>query len=354
MTPDSTATFRPDKSPHLVYLITGEDPSLVVDEALTLLKKLGHEPGKPSPLGFEEHFLKESDETSGLAMVLDACRTPPFLFDRRLIVCHEAESLDAQSTKLLVSYISDPLPTTVLVLIASGKGLPQSVTKAVNSAGLVIRADPGIRAKDRVAWLTTHIDAGPVKLDGQAKALLAAHIGEDLSRITGILSTLRSTFGDGARIGVGELSPFLGSQGAVAPWDLTDAMDTGDTTKALHVLKRLFAAGRHPLQIMATLERHYLAMLALDGLAGIDADRAASITKLASYPAEKVLRQGRSLGHDNVARAVALLSNADLELRGTTSLPNELVIEVLVARLARLTRQSKKSSQTSRLRSRSR
>ena len=41
-------------------------------------------------------------------------------------------------------------------------------------------------------------------------------------------------------------------------------------------------------------------------------------------------------GGSGVARAIALLAQDDLDLRGATDWPEELVMEVLVARLSRL------------------
>jgi DNA polymerase III delta subunit len=54
------------------------------------------------------------------------------------------------------------------------------------------------------------------------------------------------------------------------------------------------------------------------------------------FRAGKLLAQARRLGADGVARAVLLLADADLSLRGMTAWPDELILEVLVARLARL------------------
>ena len=54
--------------------------------------------------------------------------------------------------------------------------------------------------------------------------------------------------------------------GRCRPWELTDAIDRGDTETALVTLRRMLRAGdRHPLQLMATLHNHYLRMLRLDG-----------------------------------------------------------------------------------------
>ncbi|MCU1392119.1 MAG: holA, partial [Ilumatobacteraceae bacterium] len=94
---------------------------------------------------------------------------------------------------------------------------------------------------------------------------------------------------------------------------------------------------RHPLQVMATLHSHYVKFMKVDGT---DADSEAAVAGVLGikpgFPARKVLDQYRRLGSPGVARAIALLAAADLDLRGQRDLPESLVMEVLVARLSRL------------------
>jgi DNA polymerase-3 subunit delta len=98
------------------------------------------------------------------------------------------------------------------------------------------------------------------------------------------------------------------------------------------------AGDRHPLQVMAILHGHYGRLLRLDGSGAHDEKTAAEELNVKSgFQARKALDQSRRLGHDGVARAIALLARADLDLRGAKEWPDELVMEVLVARLARLT-----------------
>jgi hypothetical protein len=53
------------------------------------------------------------------------------------------------------------------------------------------------------------------------------------------------------------------------------------------------------------------------------------------------LAQARRLGSARTARAIQLLAAADWDLRGSTLLPGDTVLEVLVARLSRLARQGR-------------
>ncbi len=320
------------------YLVKGSDPSLVAQAAHALVERLV-DGGDPS-MTVEEFGGPGADQVD-VGAVIDACTTPPFLVARRVVVVREAGQLGAPEAKRLAGYLADPLPTTVLVLVGGGGTVPQSLTKAVAAAGEVVDTSVGV-GRARGQWLAEHLRAGPVRLDGPAAALLGQHLGEDLGRLEGLLGTLAAAYGPGATVGVDELSPFLGEAGTLAPWDLTDAIDAGDTPAALAVLHRMLGAGEsHPLQLLTLLHRHVSRMLRLDGAGVGSPEEAAALLGSAVFPAKKALAQSRRLGSARLARAVTLLAAADLDLRGSTGLEGSAVLEVAVARLSRLVRQGR-------------
>jgi DNA polymerase-3 subunit delta len=322
-------------TPKPVYLVQGGDPSLVSQSLSELLDELAAQEGAFAPL--EEYGEIGRDEPLALGAVLDACQTPPFLGGSRIVVAR-ASALDADQVRQLVAYLADPLPTTILVVAMWGRQAPASLVRAVQAHGLVVEAAPAGSSRARQTWLSTHLRAGPVQLDTAAARRIEEHLGEDLARLEGLLSTLASAYGTERRLGVEDVEPFLGSAGAVAPWDLTDAIDRGEIPAALQALGRLLGNERHPLQVLAILHRHYGTLLRLDGADAADEHAAAALTHLPAFPAKRALAQARRLGHERVARAIELLARADLDLRGRAGLPAETVLEVLVARLAQLSR----------------
>ena len=317
------------------YLVKGGDAVLRAQAVRALVHELVGD--DDAALVVEEHEAGADD--GDLGALVDAARTPPFLTDRRVVVAREISAVSSAALEPLLAYLADPLDTTTLVLVTGERGrLSPKLTAAVKSVGRVVEAGVPTQRAGRSAWLADHVRQGPVRLDADALSLVDDHLGEDLGRLTSLLATLAAAYGHRSRLGVDDVRPFLGEAGAVPPWELTDAIDRGEADAALAALHRMLAAGgRHPLQVMAVLHTHVARMLRLDG-AGI-ADAAAAAEALgtkSSYPAKKALEQGRRLGHEGVARAVALLAEADLDLRGTKGWPEELVLEVLVARLSRL------------------
>jgi DNA polymerase-3 subunit delta len=195
--------------------------------------------------------------------------------------------------------------------------------------------------KGRTSWLARRLEDAPVRLTPPAVALVDEHLGEDLGRLHNLLEALGAAYGHGARLEPDEVAPFLGEAGGAPPWELTDAIDRGDTPGALAALHRMLGAGdRHPLVIMASLSGHFGRMLRLDGVDGLDEATAARLLGLkgSTFPARKAMEGARSLGSAGIAEAFRLLAAADLDLRGATAWPERLVLEVLVARLSRLRR----------------
>lgn len=326
----------PTSAPAPVYLVRGDDPALVTQAVRGLLAELVGE--RDQALVVEEHGGSSIEELDAGAVV-DACTTPPFLIDRRVVVVREAGKLSAAGGARLAAALEDPLPSTVLVLVSGGGTVPSVLVKAVAAKGQVVDAAVG-KGRERTRWLGDQVRGGPVRLEPAGMSLLEEHLGDDLGRLAGILQTLGVAYGTGATVSRDQLEPFLGEAGAVPPWDLTDAIDAGTTARALQVLQRLTGAGgRSAPEILAVLHRHFSNMLRLDGAdVSSGEDAAAVLGARSAFVGKKAWSQARQLGTERIGQAIALLAAADLDVKGQSALPPETVLEILVARLSRLVR----------------
>jgi DNA polymerase-3 subunit delta len=323
-------------SPVRLRLVRGDDPSLVAQAAATAIASLlgGDDPR----LVVEEHSMESAvtDDAASdpVGPVLEACTTAPFLTTQRVVVLRGVGRLRAEDTERLVRVLDHMDPSVALVLVAGGGALSPKLVAAARTLGEVL--DASVQGRDRIGWITQRAQSGPVRLDAKATALVEAHLGSDLARLAGLLESLAAAYGEGARLGPAEVAPFLGESGGAMPWDLTDAIDKADIPAALTALHRLLSAGqRHPLVVVSILQRHYASMLRLDG-AGVttDAEAATMLGVRSAWSAGKSLAGSRRLGSEGIARALRLLAQADLDLKGATGLPPAVILEVVVARLA--------------------
>lgn len=324
-----------------VHVLTGDDPVLLSEASTELVRELL---AGRSADGVVDEFSGDEYQLSSAVMAAATVS----MFGGRIVVARNAGRFSGDDLAPLFAYLEEPNPDSELVIVwerpvtpgAAKKPFPKKLADAVKAAGGVVKATSApSQAKQVAAWAHERFDASTLKFAPATEARIVAHLGEEVNRLGALIETLEASFAKGTRIDPEMVEPFLSTAGGVPPWDLTDALNSGDVTKAVDVARRMMAGGgRHPLQIMATLQNHYEAMLKLDGTGVRTESQAAELLGMKPFPAKKILNASRRLGSGGIRRAIELLAKADVDLRGYTAVPAEATMEVLVGRLAALAR----------------
>lgn len=330
-----------------IRVLRGADAVLLADALSALLDELVGD-GDRSLMVDE---FANPDEP--LSAAVDAANTPPFLTERRVVVVRNGARFSrADDVAPLVAYLADPAETATIVLVwekgpdqAQLAAVPKKLVEAVKAAGGVSISTDAPTGRAREGWIDEQLAQAPVVLDARARATVVGQLGDDVSDLGPLMQRLAGAYGEGARVSIEDVEPYLGKAGSVPPWELTDAIDRGDAATALDKLHRMLGAGeRHPFQLMSTLQSHFGRMLRLDGAPVRSEREAADLLgmKGSTFPAKKAMTQARTLGHEGVVRSVTLLADADVDLRGGQAWPAQLVLEVLTARLSRIARAARR------------
>lgn len=326
--------------------MTGTDPILRDDTVSRLVDELLD--GDDRALTVEEFTVPgraDTDDTLGrdgvVSAVINAASSPPFMTARRIVVVRDVGNLRAAEAAPLVAYLDDPLPTTELILVVGDGKTPDGLDKAARAHGTVTKP----ASEKTTDVLALEVAGTDLELTRAASDAIRAHVGDDAGLVPGLLATLRSAHGSDAHLDVDDVTSYLGDAGSIPVWDLTNAIEKGDIPGTLVTVRRLLTVTSprqpkpmHPLQIIAMLHGHYRRLLRLDDPAvRTNEDAAAALGGRGNPRAAGFrLRQARALGTDGLRRAFDLLARADLDLKGARAIPEDAVIELLVARLAAL------------------
>lgn len=345
-----------------VHYVKGADPILRDDSLSALVEELLD--GEDRSFALEDFTIpadgrggSDDDDDDGdddreitgtpFGSALNAARTPPMMTAKRVVVVHDVGNLGKPEVKALEAYLADPVETTELVLVAGGTARGASTTttaleKLAKASGEVV----GTASEKPVDVLARELDAVQLVMRPPAAKVLIAHVGEDAGLVPGIVDMLAAVHGPGAELDIEEVEPYLAGAGAVPMWDLTNAIEKGDVPGALAVVDRLLTVTSpshpkpmHPLEVMGFLHGHYRRLLRLDDpeIRGNDDAAAALGGRMNPRAAGFRLRQARALGTDGLRQAFDHLGRADLDLKGERAIPGDVVMSVLVARLAALT-----------------
>jgi DNA polymerase-3 subunit delta len=347
-----------------IMLVQGADPSLRDREAQRVVDELLG--GVDRSLALDDHTIEsrrrggasadtdaatdDDDEASTgaslelptFAAVVNAVQSPPFMTECRVVVVREIGNLTSEQGKWLAEWIADPLDGVHLVLVAGGGRVPAALDKACKATATVV----GPAGEQTAAALASAAKEARLRLTAEASARIATHLGDDAGRVPELVGLLRATYGANATLDVDSVEAYLGELGTAGRFDLTNAIDRGELGTALEVLQRLVTATSasqpkplHPMQVMASLVFHYQRLLRLDDPAITTKEQAAEVLGMKSAGGARFpLEAARRLGSDGLREALGLLAQAELDLRGQSGLDERTAIDVLVARLAALSR----------------
>lgn len=316
-----------------VYLVTG-DESMISLESTALIDRLVGDHDRAMML---EDFdcADSSSEVWSLGPVLDAVTTQSLFMDKRVVLLRNLHALRADLHDAMAAGIEGIIPEVDLVVTATGKPLKIFIEAFKSVKAETVGASVGTKDNDRISFVESRLVEAGFTYAPDVPRLVAKWFGGEQSRVSGLIATLIATYGENAKLSRSDVEVFLGDAGSVAPWDLTDAIDKGDANTSLVMLHRMLGDS-HPFQVLALLANRYAQMMKIDGRDVRTADQAKDILGGSPFTAKKVLEQYQRLGSAGIARAISLIAEADVDLRGGKDWPEELVMEVLVARLARL------------------
>lgn len=343
------------------YLVQGSDPALRDRTAQRLIDELLG--GADHSFALDDHTLAskrrsgdadaaDDDEARDdgslelpvFAAVVTALQSPPFMTDCRVVVVREISNLTADQSRWLAGWIEEPLDGVHLVLVAGSGRTPSALDKAAKAHATVVGPD----AEKTGDVLKHELKEAHLRVAPDAAARITAHLGDDAGRVPELVDLLESAYGTDEVLDVDAIEAYLGELGTAGRYDLANAIDRGDLGAALEVLHRLLSATStaqpkplHPLQVMATLVFHYQRLLRLDDPAIVTKEQAAQALNMKNAGGARFpLEASRRLGTDGLRQAFALLADAELDLRGAGGLDERTVMDVLVARLAALSRRS--------------
>jgi DNA polymerase-3 subunit delta len=340
-----------------VHLVQGNDPALRDREVQRLVDELLA--GEDRTLALEDHTIPSrrkgsdaeveisSDDGASLdlpvfAAVSNALRSPPFMTAHRVVVVRDIGNLTPDQAKWLAGWIAEPDDQVRLVLVAGGGRTHPALDKASKTHGAVAAPE----TEQTTGVLAAAVQDAGVRLTADATARLVAHLGEDAGRVPELVEILAATYGSGVTLDVEQIEAYLGDSGTAGRFELANAIDRGDVAEALAVLHRLLTATStlepkplHPMQVMSTLVFHYQRLVRLDSPTITTKEQAAEVLGMRSAGGARFpLEASKRLGTEGLREAMRLLARAELDLRGYGGLDERTVMDVLVARLAALTR----------------
>ena len=230
--------FRP------VYILMGEEPfyperlcSVITEKAL-----------QPHERDFNQTILYGAD--TSVDEIISNCERYPMMSERVLVVVREAQAL--KKPEGLSVYLDHISPTTVLVLLFSGKNMDKRTSfykKASKSC--VIFESAKIREEAMPRWIESYFRSIGRAIEPQGAMLLAEYAGNDLRKISVEAEKLLKAVPEQQKtITADDIEQNVGISREFNTGELTSALATRNSDKAFRIAYFFGESPRqYPLQM---------------------------------------------------------------------------------------------------------
>ena len=322
-----------------LYLLHGEEPYYIDLVSNFVEHKLLSDAEK----GFNQTVLYGKD--TDIMTVLNAAKRYPMMADHQVVLVKEAQEMkwgkdddDKKSINPLLSYLENPLPSTILVFCYKyGKFDKRKKTyKAIEKHGLVYESAPLYDSKIP-AWIESFISDKGYKVNQQASLMLAEYLGNDLSKIANELEKLMLNVAPGQEITLDLIHNNIGISKEYNVFELQTALGKKDVLKVNRIVNYFEANPKaNPIVlVLGNLNNYFSKVLAYHYVKDKSQQNLARELGVNPYFVKDYEQAGRNYGYSKAMQIISYLREYDLKSKGVESsaedgaLMRELMFKIL-------------------------
>jgi DNA polymerase III subunit delta len=310
-----------------VYLLCGTDPLLYQRVVGALTQALV----TPATRAFNLDAFEGKGTTA--QTVLNAARTLPMMAKRRLVILRDVEGLGAEGMTALAAYFDAPAPETCLVLSAQKADGRLKLFQVAKKKGFIHEL---VVPRNLSAWLMDEAARRRARIMPDAARRLADVVGGDLGRLSSSLDQL-VLYADGRPVEAADVDELVAETRERTVFELANAVGQGGPDgrrKALGAVARLVEQRESAVGVAMMLARHVRQLAIVKELVAAKTPKM-ELPRLVGAPpfaVDGLISQARRFTPASLARAVDLVAQADIDLKGPKkgALGERIVLERLV------------------------
>jgi len=259
-----------------------------------------------------------------MAQVITNARRFPMMADRQLVLIKEAKEISdlgkEEGDKLLLDYLEQPVPSTVLVFAHKHKKLDgrKPLAKKIKNSATFVTTEK-LKEHEVPQWIESYVKEKSLKIERSSIQLLAEYLGNNLERLSNEISKITINLKEGEEITPQLIQKYVGINKDYNVFELQKAIGHGDVLKANRIVN-YFAANikaNSPIMVVAVLYSYYTKLLLAHGAKDKSPGGLAKHLRLPPFVIQKdYLPALNRYSLAKVIQSISILREADLKSKG--------------------------------------
>ncbi len=303
-----------------------------------------------SPLNCRRIYQDGDEACSWAELLAEAGSASFFVQERKLLVYilrDKGKAVpDAQDLQLLLDYVQDPNPNTLIVVYLSLEFSPDDfkLFRKQKLDALAAKLEAGNLAwidldqadsREIETWIRSQAEASRVRLGAVAMARMFELWADEPLRLLPHVPKVLASAAPGQEVAVEDVEKLVTGMTTHSIWDLIDAVEKLDVQGYMSILKYLVINGVKPPVIVGTLVTHYnkvlmAKLLQKNRVANAEIGR---ILKQPPFILNRFLRMVQTVSDAHLRRILQLLYQLDYESKQAGEASAQLLLETFILEL---------------------
>jgi DNA polymerase III subunit delta len=257
----------------------------------------------------------------------------PMMSEMRVVRVRDFARLREADEDILIRYLNNPSPTTVMIFIADDLDKRKKSSKVLLETCAVVEFSP-LKDAEAKAWAKSRLKELKVSADDQVFSELIRLVGTDVQTLANELEKLASAAAATGRITLDHVDELIGRSRELSNFELADHLMAGNRKKALETLHRLLEDGAEPVMLVGLIAGNFHRLaLGKHLLARGGREEVFRNISLPPFKRDSYISTLQRSTAAKIARGIQLTAAADLAIKTSQATPR-LQLEMLVCELA--------------------
>lgn len=265
-----------------------------------------------------------------ITQVKDTVETLPVFAPNRLVILKNTHDLKDSALQELESLITNPVDSTVFVMLAEKIDKRKKVIKNIldNATCVEFKKPYENQVPQWISYICKNVN---LKITADAIHRLHRLVGNNLTELENQIFKIQDYIGDKNQIEITDVNTVVSVSREESVFDFTKALGQKDRVKALEQLVNLMDQGQNEIAIVSLVARHMRLLLTVR--AGMDQGyggaKLAGLANVPSYYIESYCDQARIWPVKKIEEALIVLHETDKALK-SSPLSSHIWLENLV------------------------
>ena len=257
----------------------------------------------------------------------------PMMSDMRVVRIRDFAKLRDADEEVLIRYLNNPAPSTVMIFIADDLDKRKKSTKVLLDVCTIVEFPP-LKDAEAKSWAKTRLKELKITADDQVLSEIIRLVGTDVQTLSNELDKLASAAASTSRITPELVDELIGRSRELSNFELGDHLLAGNRKRALETLHRLLEDGAEPVMLVGLIAGNYHRLaLGKHLLARGGREEVFRNISLPPFKRDSYISTLQRSSAEKIARGIQLTAATDLAIKTSQATPR-LQLEMLVCELA--------------------